>query len=318
MTSSVDMRPTGWDEYIGQDKLKADLQTWIDGVYRNDTMLPHVLLVAPPGVGKTTIAHLIADELGDELDEYLMPLPRNHFKYVLMAAENKIVFADEFHRLGKKEQHDLLIALEDGVWQDGFNRIELPPFTLIAATTEPQDLIKPMFRRFPIQPHFVDYTDAEMAQVVTLMAQRVNLEPTPEVATALGIASAGSPSQAERLVLAADAIGSIEDAQAVLSLANITPEGLTPQHIEYLNTLQRQHHPSGIDLLASCLNLPKPYVMDIERTLIKQGLIERTRTGRQLSPSGFQFITRRNNGQAHNPHQRSHPQLRTRPRQRKG
>lgn len=293
MTSSVSMRPTSWDDYQGQEKLKNDLQIRIQAANDQGRMLDHVLMIADPGYGKTSLATLIASELADPMVSFVMPITDRDMRNILLSADGMILFFDEIHRLKPAQQENLLTVLEDGTWQEGWKTVDLPPMTIIAATTEAAEVLPTVQDRFKIKPTFEPYTPQEMAQIAMRMAERVGLTISEEAAEAIGYGGAGSPRQVEDLILAARDLGSAEDVGAVFSLCNLTLEGLNPLHLAYLAILEK-YSVAGMDVLCSTMRQSKGYLMDLERILTRMDLIERTPRGRQLSANGYKFMNTNN------------------------
>lgn len=303
------INPTAWSDYIGQERMKSQLETYMDAAIEDKRMLSHVLLVADPGYGKTTLAKLISRYMGDPFQPYMMPLKRPDMLRALRRGEGYILFFDELHRLSKSGQEDLFTVLDEGYFQDGINRVPTEDLTIIGATTEPQDLVEPIFRRFHIKPSFDPYTDDELALVALNMASSLELDLDPSLAGSIAKAAAGSPSQVEILVRAARDLRETSAIEPVLGLTGITPEGLTREHLEYLRLVER-NGPIGIELIGSTLRHGKGYILGLERTLDKLNLIERTSRGRQLTNKGIS-LTRKGTNNATSTHQRSDSATRT-------
>ena len=296
------IRPTKWADYLGQDRLKSQLGVHMDAAIADQRMLDHILLVADPGYGKTTIAELIAQEMEDPFQSYMMPLKPPDMLRALRRGEGHVIFLDELHRLPKSGQQDLFTVLDEGYYQNGHNRVPLERITIIGATTEPQDLVEPIFRRFPIKPDFEPYTEDQLAEIATRMGHHVGLNINPEMAPLIAKASAGSPAQVETLIRGARDLREENNIEPILELTNINQDGLTREHLEYLNLVER-NGPIGIELIGSTLRHGKGYILGLERTLDKLGLIERTSRGRQLTNRGIS-LTRRGTSNATSTNQR--------------
>lgn len=290
--ASDPLRPQNWDEYIGQPKLKERLSTHIQAATWDWRPLGHVLLDGPPGVGKTSMANLIADQLGYAFESFVMPMSMTDLFRVVLGHRQCVILLDEIHRLRTADQEELLYPLEDGVIKRRYGTQPIPgKITIVGATTEPQKLIKPLRERFPIRPRFEPYTDQEMAAIVRSMGRKVGIEFTEESSEALGRAAAGSPRQAKRLVMAARDTRS-DDPTAALELAGVTPEGLTEEHIEYLQVLYSNSTGfAGVKVLGTMLRLPEASIEDLEGTLLRLDMIEYTPRGRSLKGNGYHFIS---------------------------
>lgn len=288
------LRAQTWDEYVGQDKLKARLALHIRAANTNDSTLDHILLTGPPGFGKTTIAQIIADERGAELAVFKMPVKAKVIAAFLREWEGGVLFLDEIHE-AKGFQHDLLVLAEEGYLQmDSGRRIYCPTTTIIGATTEPHRLLVPLRDRFPHRPRFEDYTDEQMGQIVAGMAAKVGLEFSQDEYEALGRATGGTPRNARTFMLTARDLvtdGQTPSVDLILDITETTPDGLSADHVAYM-TLMRELGGADIGLttLSTILRLPEPTIREIERLLQKKKLVEMNKTGRSLTNSGWQTV----------------------------
>jgi Holliday junction DNA helicase RuvB len=291
------LRATSWDEYVGQEKLKTRLSLHIRAANATNATLDHILLDGPPGVGKTTIAQIIADELGTELAVMKMPVKPKVLASFLREWEGGVLFLDEIHE-AKTLQHDLLVLCEEHYLQlDNGRRIYAPDTTIIGATTEPHRLLKPLRDRFPHKPKFEDYSDEDMGLIIAGMAKKVGVKFTKEEREALGRATGGIPRHARTFVLTArdlTAVGEEPTVDRILDVTETTPDGLTADHVAYM-TLMREMGGAevGLTTLSTILRLPEPTVRDLERLLQKKGLIQFERTGRELTNTGWGAAKRR-------------------------
>jgi Holliday junction DNA helicase RuvB len=305
--SASTLRPTGWGEYLGQEKLKRDLQIRIRSAVRREAMLDHILFVAPPGYGKTSLAKLVADEIGDQFWVFDMPIPEAQLAYYLKQADQTILFLDELHKLRPRAQEFLLAPMAENMISDRGRKVPLTgPFTIIGATTEPGALIPTLYERFKIQPVFEDYTDEEMGQICIQMAAKMGVNLPPELALEYGRAAAGAPRQAETLMMGARDIGDPMAISEVLSLCGLTPDGLSHHQVEYLKFLESTRDgTAGEATIANALRVGRDYVGELERPLVKRGLVEYTSRGRSLTAEGYRRTSERGEGDGLNTSGRS-------------
>lgn len=287
-------RPGVWDEYIGQRKLKDRLALEIAGAKHRDEMVDHILLMGPPGCGKTSIAALIAEQMDLSFNSFIMPIKPNVMRRVAMETEGEVVFFDEIHRMSKKDQEGLLSWLEDGYFQlDNGLRIENECVTIIGATTEKTEVIPPLYDRFTVKPPFDEYKDAEMGLIVKGMAKKVDLDLPIDTCNALGRATGGVPRNAKAFVkMALNLAGAGLDpsAELILKKCRITADGLTEGHLQYLHALNKCGGTAGVEVLGAHLGENKPMLIQLEKLLVKRGMMEYTPKGRTLTGKGYKLI----------------------------
>jgi Holliday junction DNA helicase RuvB len=288
------LRARSLNEYVGQPALKERLAVHIRAAINQGRMLDHVLLAGSPGYGKTSLAQIVADELGDPFASITMPMKPAALASFLRQWPGGVLLIDEIHRASNSQQEDLLSLLEDGVFRTSNGRtIHVPHLTAIGATTEPEELIPPLYDRFVIKPTFEEYNDAEMGLIVTGMGDKLNLDFNAVFALQLGQAAGGTPRNARQLVLAARDLactGQEVTVEAVLQLCGVEADGLTRDHIQYLETLSEIGGQGGLAVLSSMLRLHPHILQELERLLVHHGLILFGSTGRELTQKGFNRI----------------------------
>lgn len=290
--------PRTFDEYIGQEALKARLNVHIQGALLGKKMLPHILLAGPSGYGKTALGHLISQTLADNMEKITVPMDDRQF-YNLMSryasGELRILFIDEIHRAGKAQQESLLTLLSDKMFQDKRGRkLYIANLTVIGATTELGKLVKPLQERFIVQPDFVDYTNVDMVKILGNMCARLDLELESDTLKGLAVAALGIPRRCEIFVKAAEdlalGLGRPPTAEEVLKLCGIAPDGLTTQHMQYLDTLDKNGQRAGMSVLSTRLQVSQSVIMELERVLFDRQLVELTPSGRELTLAGFRRL----------------------------
>lgn len=289
-----DLRVKTWGEFIGQERLKDHLETHIQEATENERPLDHVLLCTEPGFGKTTLAAIIADRLGDPFHSFVAPVKRNALSRFFKQWEGGVVLFDEIHRFRPAEQEDLLTLLEDGVFQlgDGIP-IEVKFTTIIGATTEPHKLIDPLFDRFMIRPKFDEYSEDELGQIIRQMAASYGLEMFDGEIEALARATGGVPRNAKRFVKGVKALLSRFgdwDVDRLLDLTNMDPDGLSEDQLDYMRVLLDVGGVAGMKTLSAMLRLSASILQKQERLLVKRGFLAYGPKGRELTAAGYQKI----------------------------
>lgn len=275
-----------WDEYIGQEKLKERLKIHIESAVKRRKMLDHILLSAPPGYGKTAIARLIGKQMMTQTCEIICPVDDKIINRVVSAFQGVWVL-DEFHNLSKRQQESFLPLLQEGYLQTKTGeKIPSSNLCVVGATTEPDKVITPLYDRFKIKPHFEEYTDDQMAQIVRLQMERHNIFVSDEVALKLALATGGVPRLAEDIAVMARDLRST-DPEEILRVMRLTEDGLGVDHISYINLVARNGGVAGLNLISSQLRLPPGTIQDIERLLVKRGYIDYTKQGRSLKGKAY-------------------------------
>lgn len=301
-----------WDSYIGQERAKRLIRLRIDGAKERNELMGNLLILGPSGAGKSALATLAAQEHGEELLEIMMS-PNISMSHVLKIITDfdmdkeiwdededgnlpdeptikrggGIVFIDEIHLASKRQQHSFYSMLQDKyiAYDNGKKYHFKNPITFIAATTD-ENLLNPSLRQRLGQPiRLEDYTDLEMAQITERMFHALNIAPTERQCVILGRASAGSPRRASGLVEMARDLGT-DDPFEVLREARVTPEGLTEDHLAYLNSLRNLGGVAGLENIASHSMRAKSDVLEMEKFLVNRRFIEVGRGGRKMTVQG--------------------------------
>jgi Holliday junction DNA helicase RuvB len=288
------VRPRRWSDLVGQAKLKRRLQVSIDAAMADGRPLRHVFLDGPKGAGKTTVALLVGQEIGGPVVEIGRPCRELEIARALFDGgidqQHGVLFVDEAHRWGGQVEA-LLTLLEQGFVDTKYDRYHFPNLTVIAATTE-RRLVKPTVRdRFPVYIRFEDYSLDEMTEIVCGMAARLNVTLHGGVAPRLAAAASGVPRVARTLVEAARDLGPVT-ADEILEFCDIEPDGLTGDHVRYLQAVAAAGGQCGLDVLQVRLGLDKQTVTELERMLYdRQYIGMASGVGRYLTAAGRRRVS---------------------------
>jgi Holliday junction DNA helicase RuvB len=306
------LRPRFLREVIGQQPVKQRLEILLRAAKKLQEPMSHMLFDGPPGLGKTTFATVLPNELGTTIQFTSGPAltkPADMLPFLTNATDGSILFIDEIHRMPRVVEEFIYPAMEDFrvdiVLGEGMNArtlsMPLKRFTLIGATTRSGMLSSPMRDRFKIHEHLDYYTIAELAQIVTINARKLNTVITDDAALELAQRSRGTPRVANarlwwsRSYAASEGDGtiSLEVARAALKMSEVDQLGLDKQDRRYLATLIDvfMGGPTGVEALAATMNLPTDTLSDeIEPYLLREQLIVRTPRGRMATHKAYQHL----------------------------
>ncbi|MDX8390990.1 MAG: Holliday junction branch migration DNA helicase RuvB [Mariprofundaceae bacterium] len=308
------LRPTKLTDYIGQEKNRANLSVFIQAARKRDEPLDHVLLYGPPGLGKTTLANIIAHEMGVSIRATSGPVIERAGDLAAMLTnleEGDVLFIDEIHRLSPQVEEILYPAMEDFqldiiIGQGPAARsikMDLPRFTLIGATTRTGLITTPLRSRFGVVARLEFYTHDELASIVVRSADLLNIRTDDAGAMEIARRSRGTPRIANRLLRRVRDFAEVEHdsvvtrgvAHAALIRLDVDEIGLDYMDTKLLTTLIDKFSggPAGLDTLAASIAEEKESIEDvIEPFLLQQGLINRTPRGRVATALAYAHLKR--------------------------
>ena len=306
------IRPDSIDEYIGQTEVKENLKIYIDAAKMRDESLDHVLLYGPPGLGKTTLANIIAAEMGTNIKTASGPsIEKSGDLAAILSTleEGDILFIDEIHRIPRYIEEILYPAMEDFkldiiVGSDSSSRnirIDLPPFTLVGATTRAGDLSSPLRDRFGIVARLEYYTEDELTEIVKRTGRVLNTTIDDDAAHELAKRSRGTPRIANRLFkrvrdfaqVLGDGNINLEIAKIALDKLKVDKLGLDSTDYNLLKSIIEKFNggPVGIEAIASSIGEEQSTIEDVyEPYLLQTGLLKRTSRGRIVTEKAYEHL----------------------------
>ncbi len=311
-TAEASLRPQRLTEFIGQQQARANLRIFIDAARSRNEALDHVLFVGPPGLGKTTLAQIVARELGVNFRATSGPVIAKAGDLAALLTnleERDVLFIDEIHRLNPAVEEILYPAMEDFqldlIIGEGpaarSVKIDLSKFTLVGATTRAGLLTNPLRDRFGIPVRLNFYTEAELELIVTRGARVLGIGITADGANEIARRARGTPRIAGRLLRRVRDFASVADASAIdrpiadkaLGALEVDAAGLDAMDRRYLVTIAMNYGggPVGVETMAAALSEPRDAIEDIiEPYLIQCGYLQRTPRGRLLTSHAFRHL----------------------------
>jgi Holliday junction DNA helicase RuvB len=306
------LRPKGLTEYVGQAKAREQLEIFIGAARMRSEALDHVLLFGPPGLGKTTLSHIIAAELGVNLRQTSGPVlekPRDLAAILTNLERNDVLFIDEIHRLSPVVEEILYPALEDyqidimiGEGPAARSiKLDLQPFTLVGATTRAGMLTNPLRDRFGIVARLEFYTDEELTRIVTRSAGLLDVPVGPGGALEIARRSRGTPRIANRLLrrvrdyaqVRGNGTIDVATADRALAMLDVDPQGFDLMDRKLLEAVIHRFDggPVGLDNVAAAIGEESGTIEDvIEPYLIQQGYLQRTPRGRVATQAAWRHL----------------------------
>ena len=318
LNDELSFRPQRLSEYIGQEELKKNLRVFIGAAKKRHEPLDHVLLYGPPGLGKTTMAYVIANEMGGSIKVVNGPSIERTGDLAAILSEleaGDILFIDEIHRLPRPVEEVLYGAMEDFELSIVINRegssktinMPLPPFTLVGATTRAGDLSSPLRARFGISAKINFYQVNDLEEIIMRTSKVLGMPIDVEAAKILSERSRGTPRIANRIFKRVRDFASYENLERIdVSLANMALDalkidalGLDEVDIRYLETIIERFHggPVGLESIASSIGEELTNLEDVyEPYLLMIGMINRTPRGRVATEKAYHHLKKAHQG----------------------
>jgi Holliday junction DNA helicase RuvB len=308
----LSIRPNYLDDFVGQQALRENLVVYINAAKKRNEALDHVLLHGPPGLGKTTLAQIIAKEMNVGFKATSAPIISKAGDLAALLTNLQpldVLFIDEIHRLSATVEEILYTALEDfkldvmiGEGPSARSiRLDLPKFTLIGATTRAGLLTQPLRERFGIPLRLQFYSDEELTQIIVRASGILNVGIDHDAALEIAMRSRGTPRIAGRLlrrvrdfaIMYAENFINLNTAKQTLNRLEVDSKGLDSQDLRYLKAIADHYNggPVGVETIAAFLAEQKDTIEDIvEPYLIQLGFIQRTNRGRILTQTGYAHL----------------------------